>query len=57
MIKKDIAKSILKGTLLSSEKVVDIFTEFTDIKPPKGTVLVSKNWVSKPDTNLIFKIE
>lgn len=57
MIKKDIAKSILDGTLLSSEKVVDIFTHFTDIKPPKGTVLVSKNWVSKPDNNLIFKIE
>lgn len=57
MIKKDIAKSILDGTLLSSEKVVDIFTHFTDIKPPKGAVLVSKNWVSKPDNNLIFKIE
>lgn len=57
MIRKDIAKSILNGTLLSSEKVVDIFTQFTDIKPPKGAVLVSKNWVSKPDNNLIFKIE
>lgn len=57
MIRKDIAKSILNGTLLSSEKVVDIFTQFTDIEPPKGAVLVSKNWVSKPDNNLIFKIE
>ena len=57
MLNKEVTTALLDNKPLDDMKVGNLFSEFKPLVTPKDAVLVSNNWVSKPDTNLIFKIE
>ena len=57
MLNKKLTRSILNSEGILDAEVKDMFEDFKPSYTPPGTTLVSNNWVSTPDTNLIFKIE